>query len=252
VLFANGKQVMDAVDSVRVGARAGLLPFAQDKVTADYNQRAIDAYNKGDMDGAMYHINNSLRLHPAQPEMIRLREKITGERARVNEKSLMERVMHKELTQTTGDAPKGSAMASPMMPAPSMMRDYGATSSSRSYTSASTGSSWSSNEPSSNKSMTSADSSAGQSMPEGSAKNMSSASWDPSQTIWQGEFTPSDSTSSMSPAQRQFYQNYLNGLFVALGMPDIASAFQTDGQGNSEFFATFPESRDMTMSSPRQ
>ena len=72
---------------------------------------------------------------------------------------------------------------------------------------------------------------------------MSSSNWDASESMWQGQFQPS-TNSSMTPGQEQFYHNYLNGLFMSLGMPEIAACFQNDGSGADGMFATFP-SQDM-------
>src|SRR5690606_10802230 len=97
VLCAQGADVLNNVDAMRVGARAGLLPFSREKVTQRYNQKAQDAFQRGDHERALYYINNSLRLAPQQPEVVKLREKVTGDMARIHERSMMERVFRKEL-----------------------------------------------------------------------------------------------------------------------------------------------------------
>ena len=207
ILWASGKQMMDSVDSVRVGARAGLLPFSNEKLTASHNQKAVDAFNKGDMDLAQHHINNSLRLHPDQPEMIRLREKITGERARINEKSLMDRVLHKEMMQTPevsfvpSDDMSSDASASDFTsPVPSVMPDD------QSFTvDPNDVSDVQDREPSN---------------PDVSLNT---------ESYWHGSYAPADQYGSMSPAQERFYQDYLTGLFGSLGMPEVAAQF-TDSQ----------------------
>jgi type IV pilus assembly protein PilQ len=96
-LWAMGKDHMDAVDSLRVGARSNLLPFSNDKITSNYNQKAQDAFNRGDSKKALHYINCSLCIYPNQPEMIRLREKITSQSAKIHERSLMERIFRKEI-----------------------------------------------------------------------------------------------------------------------------------------------------------
>lgn len=100
VLWAQGADVLNNVDAMRVGARAGLLPFSREKVTQRYNQKAQDAFQRGDHERALYYINNSLRLAPQQPEVVKLREKVTGDMARIHERSMMERVFRKELEST--------------------------------------------------------------------------------------------------------------------------------------------------------
>jgi len=156
------------------------------------------------MDLAMHHINNSLRLHPDQPEMVRLREKITGERARINEKSLMDRVLHKEMMQTpeVASAPTDEAWYT-SSPAPSVMPDDQSSSSDPNDVSSGQDNHQPSNEPTSNPDLSMTD----------------------EQGIWQGKYTPADQVGSMSPAQERFYQEYLTGLFSSLGMPEVAAQF---------------------------
>src|SRR5690606_17327591 len=100
-LWAIGSEQLAAVHAMRVGARAGLLPFSQEKVSSNYNQKAQEAYNIGDADLALHYINKSLGIAPHQTEMIRLREKISGERARSHERSIMERAFRKEMGPMT-------------------------------------------------------------------------------------------------------------------------------------------------------
>jgi hypothetical protein len=108
-LYAIGDENLASIDALRVGARAGLLPWSQEKVTANYNQKAQEAYNNGDSDLALHYINKSLGLAPHQTEIIRLREKITGERAKAHERSVMERAFRKEM----GPAIKATPAAEP-------------------------------------------------------------------------------------------------------------------------------------------
>jgi len=72
--------------------------------------------------------------------------------------------------------------------------------------------------------------------PASSSNSTEEAMWDDQQTIWQSRMrsqasalpSSSNSLSTMSPAQQRFYNNYLNGLFTSLGMPDIAASFAPD------------------------
>ena len=92
LLWDLGDEMMARADAIQVGARAGLLPFSRDKMTANYNQDAMDAFRDGNTKRALYYTGNSLRLNPDQPEMIALREQISGIKAHTHERSLMERV----------------------------------------------------------------------------------------------------------------------------------------------------------------
>jgi len=62
-----------------------------------HNIKARDAFERGDTESALYHVNNSLRLYPQQPEVIRLREKITGQKVKDHERNLQHRVLERVL-----------------------------------------------------------------------------------------------------------------------------------------------------------
>jgi type IV pilus assembly protein PilQ len=97
VLWQIGDDALAIADAVRVGSRAGLLPFSREKVTGNYNQRAMNAYRKGDLNMAKHWTNTSLNVNRNQPEMIRLREELTGTRDKAYDAGIMERSFRKEL-----------------------------------------------------------------------------------------------------------------------------------------------------------
>jgi type IV pilus assembly protein PilQ len=104
-LWEIGDATLAYTDAVRVGARAGLLLFSRDKVTSNYNQRATDAFREGDLDLALHWANTSLGANPNQPQIIKLREELTGKRERCYEAGLLERAMRGVL----GPLPKEKA-----------------------------------------------------------------------------------------------------------------------------------------------
>ena len=62
----------------------------------NYNRDALDSYRHGDLDKALYWSNLSLRTSTVQPEMIRLRERITNEKESLWERDLLRGLMFKE------------------------------------------------------------------------------------------------------------------------------------------------------------
>lgn len=74
-----GRQGTAFVNSLRAGMREGLLPFSREKMSSQHNQDAFEASKAGDTELALYHLDNSLRLNPAQPEVRRMRAKLTGQ-----------------------------------------------------------------------------------------------------------------------------------------------------------------------------
>ncbi|MCL4209675.1 MAG: hypothetical protein KJZ68_03335, partial [Phycisphaerales bacterium] len=107
VLWENGHQMLAMTELVRIGARNGLLPFSREKMTTSYNQSAMDAAAAGDTELALYHIRNSLRLNANQPEMIALRQRLSGDVEKGYERSLLERVL-KRNTERQSDARSNS------------------------------------------------------------------------------------------------------------------------------------------------
>ena len=103
-LWELGNEAEDYAAAADVGARNGLLPFSRTKQTDQHNTRAVQAFNRGDTEQALYHVNNSLRLHPQQPEIIRFRERIMGVKEEPHERSILERVFAPELESFMHDA----------------------------------------------------------------------------------------------------------------------------------------------------
>lgn len=92
-LWESGKDSLAIVETVRIGARSGLLPFSREQITANYNRDALDAYRKGDLERALYWTNLSLRTSGVQPEMVRLRENITDETESIWERDLLRELL---------------------------------------------------------------------------------------------------------------------------------------------------------------
>jgi type IV pilus assembly protein PilQ len=234
MLWAIGAEHLASVDSMRVGARAGLLPFSQAKVTANYNQKAWDAYHNGDSDLAEHYINKSLGVFPNQREMIRLREMVTGDKAKAHETSLMERAFRKEMGPMVTPPPPPSEPAANAADSDSM------------------GSAWSSSSDSGFETQSEDETAAA---PESDSFDSNveqdrTTSVDP-----ETNSVPESSSSSSSTFQgEQYYQQVLHDLFLALGMTDMASSYAyADGQSGAEFpFTTFDEVEFANVSEPQE
>jgi type IV pilus assembly protein PilQ len=96
-LWAMGADALNYTDDLVIGSRQGLLPFSRTRQTDNHNNRAMEAFEKGNVDEALYHINNSLRLAPNQPEMVKFRQRVMGVKESAYERSMIERVIRKEL-----------------------------------------------------------------------------------------------------------------------------------------------------------
>ena len=104
-LWEIGNEALGYGNALRVGARAGLLPFSREQVTSNYNNKAMAAFRDGDLKRAVHWANTSLNMNPDQPTIIGLREEISGKSDRTYDNSIMERAIRKEL----GILPKDKA-----------------------------------------------------------------------------------------------------------------------------------------------
>jgi len=115
--------------AVRIGSREGLLPWSRDTLTTEQNQAAIDAMAAGDSELALHHVENSLRLMPEQPEIIRLREMLQGNATTASahyERSMMQRVIKSQLLNDSSNAkPKSAPAAAPSSSAPAPAKSGG-------------------------------------------------------------------------------------------------------------------------------
>ncbi len=100
VMWAAGKTAGDYTNSLLVGSREGLLPFSRTRQTEGHNRKAVDAYKRGDLDMAVFHANNSLRLAPVQPEMRNFRDRVLGTEEIAYQRSLMYRVFRGQFEGT--------------------------------------------------------------------------------------------------------------------------------------------------------
>jgi len=100
VLWDNGEEMMAMAELVRIGAREGLLFWSREKMTDSHNQHAIAAMKAGDTDLALYHVRNSLRLNPHQPNVIAMRQQLTGDVDHAYERSALERVINRGIERT--------------------------------------------------------------------------------------------------------------------------------------------------------
>ncbi len=97
LLWEIGQEALVYGEAIQIGAREGLLPFSRDKMTANHNQRAVDAQSRGDVDLALWHIDASLHLNKNQPEAVRFRQELVGSKQHPHLRSVMERAFRSRM-----------------------------------------------------------------------------------------------------------------------------------------------------------
>ncbi|MBA4028377.1 MAG: hypothetical protein C0475_04475 [Planctomyces sp.] len=105
VLTEQGDNAELAADRVRAGTRQGLLPFSRERWTAILNVEAEQAARAGDTDTAMWKIQRSLAMNPAQPDAIEIRERLVGRREVWPDRSVFTDIIDRELETRLSDAP---------------------------------------------------------------------------------------------------------------------------------------------------
>lgn len=96
----------DGVEQARIGAREGLLPWSRSKMTAAHLREALKALEDGDRDTALYEVDLALGLDPTQTEALRLKEKLTGQRAYWPDRSLLDEAVDVMVEKQTGRRPQ--------------------------------------------------------------------------------------------------------------------------------------------------
>lgn len=78
--YEEGEKALRVVDAVKVGSRAGLLPFSESHLMGAYQVQAMEAWKQGDRSTALYYVDQALRMQPNSPGLYNLRESIRTDR----------------------------------------------------------------------------------------------------------------------------------------------------------------------------
>ncbi|MFI4892058.1 MAG: type II secretion system protein GspD, partial [Phycisphaerales bacterium JB058] len=90
ILLDEADRALATIDNARTGIRKGLLPWSRTKLTAIYNVEAQELIAQGDYKKALFKIQQSLSMNPAQPNVIAMRENLVGQESSWNDSYLDE------------------------------------------------------------------------------------------------------------------------------------------------------------------
>lgn len=94
------ERVLQDVERLRVGSRQGLMWHGRGRVAQSHYQKALDHYERGEMDKAMWHVDMALYNHPRLSSAARLKEKISGKRewgdSELPTRTLLQRLIARE------------------------------------------------------------------------------------------------------------------------------------------------------------
>jgi hypothetical protein len=90
VLVEQAERAMEYTDLARTGARRALLPWSEARLSAQWNQDAIEYARAGDYKQALWAVERSLAVDPTQPRALELREQLLNQRDRAEMPSILE------------------------------------------------------------------------------------------------------------------------------------------------------------------
>jgi type IV pilus assembly protein PilQ len=91
-----GKRGLDFVRDTRDSHREGLLPWSRDRMSGQLLVEAERLATDGNTDRALFNVRRSLQLNPAQPDALRLRDRLMKERKAVPGRSGLESIIRNE------------------------------------------------------------------------------------------------------------------------------------------------------------
>ncbi len=95
----SGERGSQYVDRIVAGTREGTLPWSRDRMTNNLNIEAERLAREGKTAEALNKTERSLGMSPAQPEMIEMRERLTGKKAPATNRSFLDRVINKQAAE---------------------------------------------------------------------------------------------------------------------------------------------------------
>lgn len=111
VLMAEGDRANELVDDARFAARNGVLQWSNDRLTSNHNLMAQEAIAAGDFELALWHIDLSLHLHPNQPLVIEMRERLLGKSDKWFNGSMMRHLTDERIKSSMAPAGLGNETA---------------------------------------------------------------------------------------------------------------------------------------------
>ena len=87
------------MEDARLGAREGLLPWSQTKLTSSHMTQAMKHQRAGELDEALWDVNLALYLNPNMVDAIQLKEKLTGEKMHFHDHSRLNDVIDTMIEQ---------------------------------------------------------------------------------------------------------------------------------------------------------
>ena len=89
-LYAQARKAKADIELTRVGARDGLLPWANDRLTQSHMKKAYQYLRQGNEKKALWHTNLALHINPTLIEALRLKERISGKGTMVRDRGILE------------------------------------------------------------------------------------------------------------------------------------------------------------------
>lgn len=118
ILASQGKKSREAIDQVRSGSRQNLLSFSRDKRSGTLLVEAQRLAEAGDVQKALWKLDQSLTLNPVQPEALMLKEKLSGQKTVWPNRSMLEDIIRKDQNLPAPKAENDNATPNDLSSAP--------------------------------------------------------------------------------------------------------------------------------------
>lgn len=92
-----GNAAEEAIRNKRIGARNGLLPWSNEKLVASNLISARAALDAGDEEAALWHTNLALYISPTAPDVLAMKQEVTGERIAYKNRSQLNTIFNGEI-----------------------------------------------------------------------------------------------------------------------------------------------------------
>ncbi|MEM9753504.1 MAG: secretin N-terminal domain-containing protein [Planctomycetota bacterium] len=92
-LTLGGEAAQEAIRNKRLGAKQGLLPWSTDKLVSSNLLTARKALEDGNTKKALWHTNLALHISPVAADALALKQEITGEEIRYQDRSQLQGIM---------------------------------------------------------------------------------------------------------------------------------------------------------------
>lgn len=101
-LAEKGERAKHSTQLAQIGARESLLPWSRTKLTHSHLKKAYEYKRLGNIEKALWHTDLALHANPTMVEALRLKEKLSGDRMMVRDRSVLQDAVNGMVDEEAG------------------------------------------------------------------------------------------------------------------------------------------------------